>query len=132
MAAPAIRYVGHEWRSPYTEETQLDARGVPTRVRTLDGPSLARAVEGDGDELQERPPFAIMQATIGPGGSWVAPAAAEHTALCYVRRGAVRINNQLLGAVPAGSTVSFRRDGSSACVARPRSAHRPRRRSRRP
>jgi redox-sensitive bicupin YhaK (pirin superfamily) len=114
MTPPAIRYVGRDWRTPYTEETSFDANGVPTRVRHLDGSALQRAAEGEGDVLEPRPPVAIMQASIAAGGSWVAPAAAEHTALCYVRRGAVRVNGQILGAVPAGSTCTFRADGDSA------------------
>lgn len=63
MSAPCIRYVGEgpDWSTPYTLESQLDARSrLHTRVRTFgDDATLARAGGGQGAVLQERPPVQV-------------------------------------------------------------------------
>ena len=115
MSPPAIRYVGDAWHTPYAEESVSDSRGrEAVRVRTLDPPVLERAAEGEGAQLAPRPPFKIRQAAIAPGAQWVADAAPGHTVLCYVRRGTVRVNGQVLGEVAAGSTCMFTRDEGDA------------------
>ena len=111
LQPPAIRYLGSAWRAPYAEQTVSDARGVATRVRTLDGPLLETAHEGQGETLEARPPVTIRHATIGPGGSWAASVESSHTALCYARTGRVQVNGQVLGEVREGSTCHFKRDG---------------------
>jgi hypothetical protein len=65
---------------------------LQVRVRTLDGPLLEAAVEGEGEQLARRPPVEIRHATIAPGSQWIADATPGHTALCYVRSGTVRVN----------------------------------------
>ena len=114
MSPPAIRYIGDEWGTSYGESAYVDASsGVRTRVRTIDGPTLEAAVKGEGDVLAPRPAVQIRHATIGPGGAWVAPADAHHTAMAYVRSGTVLVNGQVLGEAKAGSTCTFNMDGDT-------------------
>lgn len=121
MAPPAIGYVGSAFENPYREARAVDERGLETVVRTLDyGQTLERGVEGNGGPpLQPRPFASIRYATIPPGGSWAAEAAAEHTAIAYVRSGQVRVNGQVLGEVDAGSTATFAPDGSHTWLVNP-------------
>jgi len=113
MEPPAIRYLGKEWGAPYAQTTLVDPRsGAQTRVRDL-LPALEAAGEGEGDVLRGRPPVRVQYATIGGGGSWIAPTDRGHTAMAYVRSGRVRVNGQVLGEVEAGSTCVFGNDGDA-------------------
>ena len=111
MSPPSIRYLGTDWGASYSQETYVDPRtGTPTLVRTFgDQETLARATEGEGDVLEERPPFQIKYAILPPGGSWIAGVEEGHTAVCYVRQGTVRVNGR--DEVREGSTCSFGDDG---------------------
>ena len=118
MSEPAIRYLGDDWRAPYSRETLHDARGMAVgTVRTLDAAVLESAGEGEGEVLHDRPPVALRHASLAPGASWVAPVESGHTAIAYLRRGAVQVNAQVLGEVGPGSTCTFRGDGDAIWLA---------------
>lgn len=107
----AIRYVGKEWGAPFQEEEVVDERGGVTKVRVaLDSSLLDRASKGEGEELRQRPEFAVLHATLQARARWTPRISAGHTAMLYVRRGSVLSAGEM---ATAGNTILYTRDGNA-------------------